>query len=77
MSVFQRKNWETIQKELNLDKVVFIPNVAVSRKSKKRVPALIAFLKWLSDKIIVKNKRYKCTLTLLKTPTTIVQLCFL
>ena len=83
----RREDYADVQQKLNLDEFVFLWHVqswwlslipAIERV-RKQFPALKEYFMKLpdSDKNIAKNARYKQIMTLLTSPETMVQLCFL
>ena len=83
----RREDYADVQQKLNLDEFVFLQHVqsrwlslipAIERV-RKQFPAFKEYLRKLpdSDKNIAKNARYKRIMTLLTSPETMVQLCFL
>ena len=83
----RRQDYADVQQKLNLDEFVFLRHVqsrwlslipAIERV-RKQFSALKEYFRKLpdSDKNIAKNARYKQIMTLLTSPETMVQICFL
>ena len=83
----RREDYADVQQKLNLDEFVFLWHVQSQwlslipafERVREQFPALKEYFRKLpdSDKNIAKNARYKQIMTLLTSPETTVQLCFL
>lgn len=87
LSASRREDYLAIQQKLDLDEIVFNRHVEsrwlsllpAIEKVKSQMPALQEYFKKLpdADKKVKSNERYKRIMTILTSPETTVQLCFL